>query len=149
MMSIKTMKKTMANIAKKIRKDKKRRVTISAATKSRAAAARATNRMMGRRTRKNEQLNVANSKSCKKQAFGISDEFKELLVIPCSTKSSKNKSKGPKLLFNQSAHSLPINVVQTNSSYNQYYVHTKYVVCTILRKPHYEVSSGYLNSKIS
>ncbi len=90
-----------------------------------------------------------NSKSCKKQAFGINDEFEESLGICCSTKSSLNQFNGPKLLCNQSVHLLPINVVQTNNSYKQCYMRTKDVVCAVLEKPCYEGSSGHLNSKVS
>ena len=94
-------------------------------------------------------MDNTNLESHKKQSFGINDEFEELLGIKCSTKSSINKSKGPKLLFNQSVHSLPINVVQTNNSYKQCYMHTKDVVCAVLGKPCYEGSRGHLNSKIN
>ncbi len=75
-----------------------------------------------------EQLDNSNSERCKRQAFGISEEFKELLGIKCSTKSSKNKSKGPKLPFNQSVYSLTINFMQTNNSYKQCYMRTKDIV---------------------
>ncbi len=98
--------------------------------------------------KQNEQLNNANSKCYRRQAVGISNEFEELLGICCNKNSSKNKSKGPKLLFNQSVYSLPINVVQTNGSYKHCYVHTKDVECAVLGKSCDIGSNGHLNSKI-
>ncbi len=58
----------------------------------------------------------------------VGTSIEKLLGIHCSTNSSKNKSKDPKLLFNQSVHFLPINATQTSSSFKQYYVHNKDVV---------------------
>ena len=68
------------------------------------------------------------------QTFGIGDEVKKLQGIPCNTNLYENKSNGPKLLFNQSIHSLLIKTLQTNNNFNWEYMHTKDVVCTVLGK---------------
>ena len=59
------------------------------------------------------------------------------------------KSKGPKLLFNTSIHSLPIKVVQdAGAAFKTACLQTKNKVTAAIGRPHFDGKRGHCNSKV-
>ena len=67
--------------------------------------------------------------------------YEAVLKIKC-----KDKSKGPKLLFNTSIHSLPIKIVQTKKDTYLSFLQVKNRVTAVLGRPHFEGQNGLCNS---
>ena len=68
--------------------------------------------------------------------------YEAVLKIKC-----KNQSKGPKLLFNTSIHSLPIKIVQTGKDRYLSFLQVKNKVTAVLGRPLFEGQHGPCNSK--
>ena len=68
--------------------------------------------------------------------------YEAVLKIKC-----KNQSKGPKLLFNTSIHSLPIKIVQTGKDSYLSFLQVKNKVTAVLGRPLFEDQHGSCNSK--
>ena len=68
--------------------------------------------------------------------------FEPFLKIKCN-----KESKGPKLLFNQSLHSLPIKIVQVKKNVLIAHFQPKKRVTAVLGRPHFEGQQGHCNSR--
>ena len=72
------------------------------------------------------------------------------LTVKCTSNKELRKSKGPKLLFNTSIHSLPMKIVQDASRplFKSAYMNTKGKVTAVLGRPHYKSNKKSHNVKL-